>query len=120
MGSQSGTRSLCQENFHLLVSVNTFRYFSVGGIGLEPTTSAMSTQCSNQLSYPPEGLPLYKGCEKLTIPCGIIPALWQDARHPKNFLWRNCAACWWKNDAARARTGSNIIDVPGVSFRWRR
>ena len=26
----------------------------VGGIGLEPTTSAMSTQCSNQLSYPPE------------------------------------------------------------------
>jgi hypothetical protein len=28
--------------------------FSVGGIGLEPTTFAMSTQCSNQLSYPPE------------------------------------------------------------------
>jgi hypothetical protein len=26
----------------------------VGGIGLEPTTSAMSKQCSNQLSYPPE------------------------------------------------------------------
>ena len=26
---------------------------SVGGIGLEPTTSAMSKQCSNQLSYPP-------------------------------------------------------------------
>jgi hypothetical protein len=27
---------------------------SVGEIGLEPTTSAMSTRCSNQLSYPPE------------------------------------------------------------------
>ena len=27
---------------------------SVGGIGLEPTTSAMSKQCSNQLSYPPD------------------------------------------------------------------
>lgn len=28
----------------------------VGEIGLEPTTFAMSTRCSNQLSYPPEGL----------------------------------------------------------------
>ena len=27
----------------------------MGGIGLEPTTSAMSKQCSNQLSYPPNG-----------------------------------------------------------------
>ncbi len=27
----------------------------VGGIGLEPTTSAMSTQRSNQLSQPPNG-----------------------------------------------------------------
>jgi hypothetical protein len=26
----------------------------VGGRGLEPPASAMSTQCSNQLSYPPE------------------------------------------------------------------
>ena len=30
------------------------RFIAVGGIGLEPTTFAMSTQCSNQLSYPPE------------------------------------------------------------------
>jgi hypothetical protein len=28
--------------------------FCVGETGLEPATSAMSTQCSNQLSYPPE------------------------------------------------------------------
>ena len=27
---------------------------SVGETGLEPATSAMSKQCSNQLSYPPE------------------------------------------------------------------
>src|SRR5512141_2288278 len=27
--------------------------FVVGETGLEPATSAMSTQCSNQLSYPP-------------------------------------------------------------------
>ena len=30
----------------------------VGETGLEPATSAMSKQCSNQLSYPPEGLVL--------------------------------------------------------------
>ena len=30
----------------------------VGETGLEPATSAMSKQCSNQLSYPPEGLTL--------------------------------------------------------------
>ena len=29
------------------------RGFRVGETGLEPATSAMSTQCSNQLSYPP-------------------------------------------------------------------
>jgi hypothetical protein len=28
-------------------------FVRVGGTGLEPATSAMSTQCSNQLSYPP-------------------------------------------------------------------
>ena len=39
----------------------------VGGIGLEPTTSAMSTQCSNQLSYPPEGLTLYRDGQDLAI-----------------------------------------------------
>ena len=33
--------------------------FRVGGIGLEPTTFAMSTRCSNQLSYPPARLKLY-------------------------------------------------------------
>jgi hypothetical protein len=33
---------------------------SVGGIGLEPTTSAMSKQCSNQLSYPPGTGAYYK------------------------------------------------------------
>jgi hypothetical protein len=32
----------------------------VGGIGLEPTTFAMSTQCSNQLSYPPWAGKYYK------------------------------------------------------------
>src|SRR5258706_15837326 len=32
--------------------------FCVGETGLEPATSAMSKQCSNQLSYPPEGLTL--------------------------------------------------------------
>ena len=31
------------------------RAAAVGGIGLEPTTSAMSTQRSYQLSYPPVG-----------------------------------------------------------------
>jgi hypothetical protein len=30
----------------------------VGETGLEPATSSMSTMCSNQLSYPPEGLTL--------------------------------------------------------------
>jgi hypothetical protein len=33
---------------------------TVGGIGLEPTTSAMSKQCSNQLSYPPRAGAYYK------------------------------------------------------------
>jgi hypothetical protein len=36
----------------------------VGGIGLEPTTSAMSKQCSNQLSYPPRRRELYTGERK--------------------------------------------------------
>ena len=40
----------------------------MGGIGLEPTTSAMSKQCSNQLSYPPEGLTLYRMYQELTMP----------------------------------------------------
>ncbi len=31
----------------------------MGGRGLEPPASAMSTQCSNQLSYPPEAFELY-------------------------------------------------------------
>ena len=39
----------------------------MGEIGLEPTTSAMSKQCSNQLSYPPEGLTLYRGQAILAI-----------------------------------------------------
>ena len=30
------------------------QYQLVGGIGLEHTTFAMSTRCSNQLSYPPK------------------------------------------------------------------
>ena len=59
---------------HILVSVNAFRWYvctclpvylstySVGGIGLEPTTFAMSTRCSNQLSYPPESDPHYTDC----------------------------------------------------------
>jgi hypothetical protein len=41
---------------------NPARYYNclrVGGIGLEPTAFAMSTRCSNQLSYPPARLPLY-------------------------------------------------------------
>lgn len=40
---------------------------SVGGIGLEPTTFAMSTQCSNQLSYPPDSRAvLYTPALKMT------------------------------------------------------
>ena len=35
-------------------------WYGVGGIGLEPTTFAMSTQCSNQLSYPPWAGKYYK------------------------------------------------------------
>jgi hypothetical protein len=30
----------------------------MGETGLEPATSRMSSVCSNQLSYPPEGLTL--------------------------------------------------------------
>jgi hypothetical protein len=37
---------------------------SVGETGLEPATSAMSKQCSNQLSYPP-GDPHYNDCRSL-------------------------------------------------------
>src|SRR5687768_5690389 len=81
---------------HFLLIANSYQ--PVGGIGLEPTTSAMSTQCSNQLSYPPEGLPLYRGCEKLTIPCGIIPSPWLARKHRKTFLSKNFAAFWLKND----------------------
>jgi hypothetical protein len=39
----------------------------VGGIGLEPTTSRMSTVCSNQLSYPPEVRALYLILAKMTM-----------------------------------------------------
>ena len=56
--SQSPISSPCQGLDHLLVSVIAFSLICVGEIGLEPTTSAMSKQCSNQLSYPPEGLTL--------------------------------------------------------------
>ena len=51
-GSQSLACSPCQLPGRLLVPVNAL-IICVGGIGLEPTTFAMSTQCSNQLSYPP-------------------------------------------------------------------
>ena len=56
--SQSSISSPCQGLDHVLVSVIAFSLICVGEIGLEPTTSAMSKQCSNQLSYPPEGLSL--------------------------------------------------------------
>ena len=42
----------------------------MGETGLEPATFAMSTRCSNQLSYPPEGFVLYRWAIKLTIPMG--------------------------------------------------
>ena len=44
----------------------------VGGIGLEPTTSAMSKQCSNQLSYPPQAGAYYKrGISEMAIECRL-------------------------------------------------
>ncbi len=43
--------------------------FGVGGIGLEPTTFAMSKQCSNQLSYPPGCRILYTTHRIKAIPC---------------------------------------------------
>jgi hypothetical protein len=63
--SQSYASSPCQEADHLLVPVIAFYLilvylstYTVGETGLEPATSAMSKQCSNQLSYPPEGFVL--------------------------------------------------------------
>ena len=44
----------------------------MGGIGLEPTTSAMSKQCSNQLSYPPEQANIITNAGGIGNPCGII------------------------------------------------
>ena len=44
--------------FYLFTSYWSLITDQVGEIGLEPTTSAMSKQCSNQLSYPPERLTL--------------------------------------------------------------
>ena len=41
--------------------------FLVGETGLEPATSAMSKQCSNQLSYPPVRQILYRGKDDLTM-----------------------------------------------------
>ena len=52
-GSQSLAVSPCQLPGCVLVPVIAVFGYCVGGIGLEPTTFAMSTQCSNQLSYPP-------------------------------------------------------------------
>ncbi len=58
--SQSTVCSPCRPARRVLVPVKAFLYSwsltgdPVGGIGLEPTTSAMSKQCSNQLSYPPD------------------------------------------------------------------
>ncbi len=49
----------------------------VDGIGLEPTTSSMSTMCSNQLSYPSEGLALYRGCAYF--------AIWSFLRNPRDY-----------------------------------
>lgn len=53
-------RSLLPVRDLTMYSSRSMRYIfgPVGEIGLEPTTSAMSKQCSNQLSYPPEGLTL--------------------------------------------------------------
>ena len=48
-GTLSHDSLFCQRAYRLLVLVNAFDY-SMGGIGLEPTTFAMSTQRSNQLS----------------------------------------------------------------------
>ena len=46
----------------------------VGAVGLEPTTPALSTRCSNQLSYAPRSSPsTEEGSSKVVEPDGIEP-----------------------------------------------
>ena len=71
---------------------------SVGGIGLEPTTSAMSTQRSHQLSYPPMTMiiqlqrEMSKSMQDMTLDKSQDTA--HDMRMLKNTLDRQYKICY--------------------------
>lgn len=62
--SGSGPRTRLGQRNYYDTDYWSLKTDQVGEIGLEPTTFAMSTRCSNQLSYPPESEPHYTDCHK--------------------------------------------------------